>query len=105
LQGIPVVFVEALTALGFFLLAIPFGYLSRRVKRSTLDAYRKWPLFLGVVHAPVLPLIVFARMARPDFDFELGLVGVVLLGHLVGVLAFGRLLSTAKAVAPAAAAK
>ena len=96
---------EAALAVGFYLLAIPFGYLSRRVKRSALDAYRKWPLFLGVVHVPVLPLIVFARLARPEFDFELALVGVVLLGHLTGVLAYGRRFALAGAPASMGATK
>ena len=96
---------EAAIALGFYLLAIPFGYLSRRVKRSSLDAVRKWPLFLGVVHAPVLPLIVFARLARPEFEFELALVAIVLLGHLTGVLAYGRLLALSQRTASAAPGK
>jgi hypothetical protein len=99
------VLVEAALALGFFLLAIPFGYLSRRVKRSALDSYRKWPLFLGVVHAPVLPLIIFARLAHPEFEFELALVGVVLLGHLTGVLAYGRRFAPAGAPASLGASK
>ena len=96
---------EAAIALGFYLLAIPFGYLSRRVKRSPLDAVRKWPLFLGVVHAPVLPLIVFARLARPEFEFELALVAIVLLGHLTGVLAYGRLLALSQRTVSAAPGK
>jgi len=99
------VLVEAALALGFYLLAIPFGYLSRRVKRSSLDPYRKWPLFLGVVHTPVLPLIIFARLAHPEFDFELALVGIVLLGHLTGVLAYGRRMALAGAPASVAADK
>jgi len=99
------VLAEAAIALRFYLLAIPFGYLSRRVKRSSLDAVRKWPLFLGVVHAPVLPLIVFARLARPEFEFELALVAIVLLGHLTGVLAYGRLLALSQRTASAAPGK
>jgi len=99
------VLLEAALALGFYLLAVPFGYLSRHAKRSSLDPYRKWPLFLGIVHAPVLPLIIFARLARPEFDFELALVGVVLLGHLTGVLAYGRRLALLKSPAALAAPK
>lgn len=97
--------VEAALVIGFYLLAIPFGYLSRRVKRSALDSYRKWPLFLGVVHAPVLPLIIFARLAHPEFEFELALVGIVLLGHLTGVLAYGWRLTLEGAPAATGASK
>jgi prepilin signal peptidase PulO-like enzyme (type II secretory pathway) len=99
------VLLEAALALGFYLLAIPFGYLSRRVKRSSLDPYRKWPLFLGIVHTPVLPLIVFARLAHPVFEFELALVGILLLGHLTGVLAYGRRLALSSSPAALAAEK
>ena len=80
---------EAALAAGFFLLAVPFGFLSRIVRRR-LTGWSKWPAFLGAVHAPVVPLIVFVRLASPTFEFELSLVAFVLLGHTAGVLASRR---------------
>ncbi len=77
---------EALLTGGFFALALPFGYLSRRVKGSKLDAMEKWPLFLGVVHAPVVPLILLVKLAEVTVELEVVLVAVVLLGHAAGVL-------------------
>lgn len=81
---------EALLAAGFFALAIPFGFLSRRVKNSTLTAVKKWSAFLGVVHAPVVPLIVFVKLVSVSVELELLLVAVVLAGHAAGVLAHRR---------------
>ena len=78
---------EAALAGGFFALAIPFGYLSRSVKRGTLAPVKKWPLFLGVVHAPVVPLIVLAKLDLVAGEFELLLVALILAGHTAGVLA------------------
>jgi hypothetical protein len=77
---------EAALAAGFFALAIPFGFLSRRVRASKLDAVKKWPLFLLIVHTPVFPLIALVKLAEVSFDFELVLVVVVLAGHTAGVL-------------------
>lgn len=77
---------EASLLAAFFLLAIPFGFLSRIVRRR-LTGWTKWPAFLGVVHAPVVPLIVFVRLADPAWEFELALVAFVLLGHATGVMA------------------
>lgn len=95
---------EAFLTVGFFALAIPFGYLSRTVKRSELPAFKKWPLFLGVVHTPVLPLILFVKLSEVTIEFEVLLVAVVLLGHLTGVLAHRqRRAVLARAAAPAAA--
>jgi hypothetical protein len=79
------VLLEASLLAGFFLFAIPFGYLSRIVRRR-LTGWPKWPAFLGVVHGPVVPLIIFVRLAGPVFEFELALVVFVLLGHTTGVL-------------------
>jgi hypothetical protein len=98
------VLLEALVAAGFFALAIPFGYLSRIVKRSSLDAYRKWPLFLGVVHTPVVPLIAYVNLVEVTLESELLLVAVVLSGHATGVLVHRqRAALLARAAAPAAA--
>jgi len=77
---------EAALLGAFFALALPFGYLSR-VFKQRIKGWAKWPAYLGAVHAPVVPLIVFVRIARPSFEFELALVAFVLLGHLTGVLA------------------
>ena len=77
---------EALAAVGFFAAAVPFGYLSRTVKQSAMPAVKKWPVFLGLVHTPVFPLIVFVKLVEVSIEFELLLVGLVLLGHLAGVL-------------------
>ncbi len=93
---------EALLAGGFFALAMPFGYLSRRVKGSRLDALKKWPLFLGVVHAPVIPLILLVKLSEMSVEFEVALVAVVLLGHAAGVLVH-RQTSALRAAAPKAA--
>jgi len=81
------VLLEAATAAGFYALAIPFGYLSRRVKGWT-PAWKKWTAFLGLVHTPVVPLIIFVRMAHPPLEYELLLVAVLLSGHATGVLAW-----------------
>jgi hypothetical protein len=90
---------EALLCAGFFALAIPFGFLSRRVKQSKLSAVKKWPLFLGIVHTPVLPLIAFVKVFEVTIEFELLLVAVLLSGHTAGVLLHRRLVPKA---APAA---
>lgn len=79
------VLLEAALAVGFYALAIPFGYLSRRVK-DWEPPTKKWAAFLGLVHAPVVPLIVFARTAHPAWEFEALLVAVLLSGHVTGVL-------------------
>ena len=94
---------EALITAGFFLLAIPFGFLSRRVKQSKLPAMQKWPVFLGVVHTPVVPLILFVKMMEVTFEFELVLVAIVLLGHTTGVLIHRRVKGIAAVAAVAAA--
>jgi len=97
------VLVEALLAAGFFALAMPFGYLSRKVKGSSLKAVKKWPLFLGVVHAPVVPLILLVKLAEVSLELEVALVAVVLLGHTAGVLVH-RQTRARSATAPKAAA-
>jgi hypothetical protein len=79
------VLLEAAIAAGFYALAVPFGYLSRWVK-DWQPPWKKWAAFLGLVHTPVLPLIVFARTAHPAFEYEALLVVVLLSGHLTGVL-------------------
>lgn len=99
---------EALAALGFFAAAVPFGYLSRTVKQSAMPAVKKWPTFLGLVHAPVVPLIIFVKLEDVAIEFELLLVGLVLLGHLAGVLLHRQrsvLAARAAARAPAPAEK
>lgn len=90
---------EALLTGGFFALALPFGYLSRRVKGSRLDAVKKWPLFLAVVHAPVVPLILLVKLSEMSVELEVALVAVVLLGHAAGVLVH-RHRSALRAAAP-----
>jgi hypothetical protein len=96
------VLLEAAIAAGFYLLAIPFGYTSRFVKGWT-PAWKKWTAFLGLVHTPVVPLIVFVRTAHPPMEFELLLVAVLLCGHGTGILAWRlRKGTSAKAPAPAA---
>lgn len=77
---------EALLAAGFFALAFPFGYLSRRAKGSKLDAVKKWPLFLALVHAPIVPLILLVKLSQVSGELEVALVAVILLGHTAGVL-------------------
>jgi hypothetical protein len=84
------VLLEAALAAGFFALSVPFGYLSRRVKNGALVPAKKWSLFLGVVHAPVLPLIVIAKLGIVGGEFELLLAGLILAGHATGVLAHRR---------------
>ncbi len=78
---------ETSIALGFYALAMPFGYLSRRVKGWT-PAWKKWTAFLGLVHTPVVPLILFVRTAHPTIEYEVLLVVVLLSGHLTGLLAW-----------------
>jgi len=97
------VILEALITAGFFALAVPFGYLSRTVKRSSLPPAKKWPLFLGVVHTPVLPLIAFAKLGDLTFEFEALLVAFVLTGHATGILVH-RLRGGSPGPAPEAAA-
>ncbi len=92
---------EAATAAGFFALAIPFGYLSRRVRGWEPPA-KKWAVFLGLVHTPVVPLIVYVKLAAPPWEFEALLVAVVLCGHVAGVLAHRALATRAASAAPAA---
>ncbi len=76
--------------MGFFALALPFGYLSRTVKNRPFPPVKKWSLFLGAVHAPVLPLIVLAKLGAVGGEVELLLVGLILAGHTAGVLAHRR---------------
>jgi hypothetical protein len=99
------VLLEAALLGAFFALAIPFGYLSR-VFKQRIKGWAKWPAFLGLVHAPVVPLIVFVRVAHPEFEFEVALVAFLLLGHLTGVLAHRHLKPAIEtAGAPAAVSK
>lgn len=97
--------IEAALLGAFFALAIPFGFLSRVLKQR-VTGWAKWPAFLGCVHAPVVPLIVFVRLAHPTFEFEVALVVFLLLGHLTGVLAHRHLKGAlAAASAPKALSK
>lgn len=82
---------EALLAAGFFALAMPFGFLTRRAKNSQLSAAKKWPLVLAIVHTPVVPLILLVKLAEVSVDFEILLVAVVLGGHATGVLIHRRI--------------
>jgi hypothetical protein len=92
---------EAAVAVGFFALSVPFGYLSRTVKQSAWPPVKKWSVFLGLVHTPVIPLIVFVKVVDVSIEFELLLVALVLCGHVAGILAH-RQLHAARAPAPAA---
>ncbi len=78
---------EASIAVGFYALAVPFGYMSRWVKHWT-PAWKKWTAFLALVHSPVVPLILFVRLAHPTFEYEVLLVAVLLSGHTTGALAW-----------------
>lgn len=93
---------EAAIAVGFWALAVPFGYLSRWVKDFEPPT-KKWGAFLALVHAPVVPLIAFARLAHPAWEFEALLVAVLLSGHVSGVLVWRlRQGQSATAATPAA---
>jgi len=96
------VLLEALIVLGFYSLAIPFGYMSRLAKKLE-PAWKRWTIYLGLVHSPVVPLIIFVRLAHPDFMFEVLLVGIVLSGHTTGVLVHRFMRKAAPAPAPVAA--
>ncbi len=98
-EQIPVVLFEAAVAVGFFALAVPFGYLSRTVKQSAWAQVKKWSVFLGLVHAPVVPLIVFVKWSDVSIEFELLLVALVLCGHVAGILAH-RQIHAARTTAP-----
>jgi hypothetical protein len=96
------VLLEAALCVGFFALALPFGYLSRTVKNGNLAPVLKWSLFLGVVHAPVVPLIVLAKLGAVGGEVEVLLAALILCGHAAGVLAHRRWVGRPAPVAAAA---
>ena len=95
--------VETLIAAAFLGMSVPCGYISRRF-RDWEPWWKKWAVYLGVVHAPVIPLIAFVKLAGPAWEFEALLVAVVLVGHVTGVLAW-RARNPQRAVAPVPAAE
>lgn len=98
----PLVPGEAWLLLGFFALAIPFGALSMVVRRWK-PWWKKWPVFLGVVHTPVVPLILWAKFTGPVLELELAAVAALLLGHATGasIFRFRKALFGARAAAAA----